>query len=171
MRRALVLFATLSIALFAPGCGDDDDGGSEASGSGSASAPADEPTGAVTTLTAADIAFDPTEITLTAGEAASIELVNEDELRLGALVRRCEGEAPIVECFSREAEAKACRIAPVCRLRGALAEGFEALYQALDRYTLADLAGNERPLRLALLGEQLRPRPARARRSGREVPH
>lgn len=87
-----------------------------------------------------------------------------EELRLGALVRRCEGEAPIVECFSPEPGAPGCRIAPVCRLRGALAEGFAALYQALDRYTLADLAGNEQPLRLALLGEKVRARPPRNRR-------
>jgi len=79
------------------------------------------------------------------------------EIRLGAVVRRAEGEAPIVECFSGEASASGCRIASVCRLRGALAEGFDAFFQALDRYTLADLAQDEQPLRLALLGEQIRP--------------
>lgn len=39
----------------------------------------------------------------------------------------------------------------------ALAEGADALYQTLDRYPLADLALDERPLRLALLGEHIRP--------------
>jgi len=74
-------------------------------------------------------------------------------IRLGETIRRSEGDAPIVECLGPD-EPAACRIAPVCRLKGALVAGFTALYATLDHYTLADLVSNEAPLRLSLLGER-----------------
>ena len=37
-------------------------------------------------------------------------------------------------------------ITPVCKLKHALAEASAAFYGALDRYTLADIAGNRRAL-------------------------
>lgn len=75
------------------------------------------------------------------------------EIRLGAIIRRSEGDTPIVECLG-PSEPAACRIAAVCRLKGALVAGFNALYEALDSYTLADLVANEAPLRLSLLGQR-----------------
>jgi len=93
------------------------------------------------------------------GKGGGLRLARAPEaILLGQVVRRSEGNAPIVECLGPE-KPTACCIAPVCRLRGALVEGFAALYAALDRYTLADLVSNEQPLRLALLGE----RPSRSR--------
>lgn len=88
------------------------------------------------------------------GKGGGLRLARLPEtIRLGEVVRRSEGDGPIVECLGPE-DPVACCIAPVCRLRGALVEGFAALYQTLDRYTLADLIQNEQPLRLALMGER-----------------
>jgi hypothetical protein len=39
----------------------------------------------------------------------------------------------------------------VCRLSRVLVEGFDALYDHLDRYTLADLVGNRRALSSVLV--------------------
>jgi Rrf2 family nitric oxide-sensitive transcriptional repressor len=64
--------------------------------------------------------------------------------RLGQIVRVSEGNAPIVECLS--ADADTCRIAPACRLAGILVRAFDALYAALDEYTLADLVQSPRGL-------------------------
>lgn len=88
------------------------------------------------------------------GKGGGLRLARAPEtIRLGEVVRRSEGHAPIVECLGPE-EPAACRIAPVCRLQGILVEGFAALYDTLDRYTLKDLVENEQPLRLALFGER-----------------
>lgn len=88
------------------------------------------------------------------GKGGGLRLARAPEaIRLGEVVRRSEGDTPIVACLGPE-EPAACCIAPVCRLRGALVEGFAALYEALDRTTLADLVAEPQPLRLALLGER-----------------
>ncbi|MGA9525625.1 MAG: Rrf2 family transcriptional regulator [Myxococcaceae bacterium] len=71
-----------------------------------------------------------------------------EEIRLGAVIRRSEGEAPLVECMS--SHPSTCRIAPVCTLKGVLSDAFEALYERLDRTTLADLVENRSPLLRAL---------------------
>ena len=60
-----------------------------------------------------------------------------------------EGDAPIVECLS--AEGGACRIAPSCRLKGFLVDAFDALYDSLDRHTLAKLVEHPRPLTRVLM--------------------
>ncbi|MBE9608751.1 Rrf2 family transcriptional regulator [Chitinilyticum piscinae] len=62
------------------------------------------------------------------------------DIRIGALVRLCEDDAPIVECF--EEGGGGCRIDGMCVLKRALYEAREAMYAALDRYTLADLILN-----------------------------
>ncbi|MBE9610918.1 RrF2 family transcriptional regulator [Chitinilyticum piscinae] len=61
------------------------------------------------------------------------------EIRIGMLVRLCEDDAPVVECFE---EGGGCRIDGMCVLKRALFEAREAMYAALDRYTLADLSAN-----------------------------
>jgi Rrf2 family nitric oxide-sensitive transcriptional repressor len=71
-----------------------------------------------------------------------------EEIRIGRIVRESEGDAPIVECLS--GEPGACRIAPVCALKGVLVDAFEALYASLDRYTLADLVPKPKRLQVAL---------------------
>ncbi|HLL11034.1 MAG TPA: Rrf2 family transcriptional regulator, partial [Rubrivivax sp.] len=55
-------------------------------------------------------------------------------LRIGAVLRELEGDAELVDC-----DGLACRLSGNCLLRGALAAGLRAFYDAMDRYTLADL--------------------------------
>jgi len=58
-------------------------------------------------------------------------------VRLGELVRQTENDSPLVECFA--AESNRCRLAPGCRLKGAMAQALDAFYRSLDKCTLADL--------------------------------
>ncbi len=58
------------------------------------------------------------------------------EIRLGAVVRQAEGDAPIVECLGSE---PLCKLIPACKLKGVLVEAFAAFYGVLDQYTLADM--------------------------------
>ncbi|MCU0984330.1 MAG: Rrf2 family transcriptional regulator [Acetobacteraceae bacterium] len=58
------------------------------------------------------------------------------EIGIGAVVRRLEAGQALVECF--RADGGACRLAPDCRLRGALARAREAFLASLDAVTLAD---------------------------------
>lgn len=86
------------------------------------------------------------------GRGGGVRLAHAPEdIRLGEIVRASEGSAPIVECFAPETNA--CRIAPVCRLAKILAEAFDALYDTLDGYTLADLVAQPKRLRRALTAE------------------
>jgi len=83
------------------------------------------------------------------GKGGGLRLAREPEaIRIGAIVRASEGETPIVECLSDESPG--CRIAPVCKLQDVLVDAFEALYEKLDRYTLADLVAKPKPLLTAL---------------------
>jgi len=84
------------------------------------------------------------------GKGGGVRLARAPEdIRLGAIVRASEGDAPIVECLS--ADPHACRIARPCRLKGILVSAFDALYDSLDRYTLADLVERPAGLRKALV--------------------
>jgi Rrf2 family nitric oxide-sensitive transcriptional repressor len=65
-------------------------------------------------------------------------------IRLGGLVRLTENESPLVECFA--ARSNRCRLTPVCRLKGALAQALDAFYCSLDQRTLADLVDNRAAL-------------------------
>lgn len=65
-------------------------------------------------------------------------------ISVGAVVRDAEGQALPAECFS--AEASHCAIVSHCRLKGVLGEAVKAFYAVLDRYTLADIAGNRQEL-------------------------
>lgn len=87
------------------------------------------------------------------GKGGGIRLAMEPEgIRLGQIVRASEGSAPIVECLSEDVGN--CRIAPACRLSGILVRAFDALYAALDDYTLADLVHAPRGLKMLLAREQ-----------------
>jgi Rrf2 family nitric oxide-sensitive transcriptional repressor len=84
------------------------------------------------------------------GKGGGVRLAHAPEdIRLGAIVRASEGNAPIVECLSDDAAT--CRIAPACRLAAVLSRAFEALYASLDEYTLADLVHSPRGLKALLL--------------------
>lgn len=71
------------------------------------------------------------------GKGGGIRLaLPASEIRLGAVIKQAEGDAPIVECLGLEPQ---CNLTPACKLKGVLYEAFAALYQSLDRYTLADM--------------------------------
>ena len=84
------------------------------------------------------------------GKGGGIRLAHAPEaIRIGEIVRTSEGNAPIVECLS--GDANTCRIAPVCKLAGMLIDGFDALYERLNRYTLADLMIGRKALATVLI--------------------
>ena len=72
-------------------------------------------------------------------------LLDPADIRLGQIVRASEGNSPIVECLS--GEPGGCRITPACRLAPILVRAFDALYQTLDEYSLADLVEDPRQSR------------------------
>jgi len=84
------------------------------------------------------------------GKGGGIRLARAPEqIRIGEIVRASEGSAPIVECLS--GDANTCRIAPVCRLTRVLTDGFDALYERLNGYTLADLMVSRKALQAVLI--------------------
>jgi len=84
------------------------------------------------------------------GKGGGLRLARPPEaIRIGEIVRVTEGDAPIVECLSNDPHA--CRISGVCRLTRVLVDGFDALYESLNRYTLADLTSNRRALTTVLM--------------------
>jgi Rrf2 family nitric oxide-sensitive transcriptional repressor len=84
------------------------------------------------------------------GKGGGIRLaLAPEEIRLGEVVRVSEGDAPIVVCLSGDPHA--CRITSSCRLKGILADAFDALYAALNAHTLADLVKKPRALTQLLI--------------------
>jgi Rrf2 family nitric oxide-sensitive transcriptional repressor len=59
------------------------------------------------------------------------------EINLGTVVRLCEDDLDIVECFDQKKNN--CVIAPVCALAGVMSEALDAFLTVFDRYTLADI--------------------------------
>lgn len=87
------------------------------------------------------------------GKGGGVRLAREPiDIRLGEVIRTSEGESPIVECFSPEANK--CRITPACKLPRILDDAFESLYRSLDAYTLADFTVNGEELGILLAGEK-----------------
>lgn len=80
------------------------------------------------------------------GRAGGLSLARAaSDIQVGLVVRRMEGNAALVECFP--GGAGGCRIAPACRLRGALAEALESFFAALDSHSVEDLVRANAPLR------------------------
>ncbi len=73
----------------------------------------------------------------------SVEAIN-----LGEVLRRTEGDEGLLPCVNGEGD---CCLIPVCRLTGILRESQQAMYQVLDKYTLADLLVDKAPLRKILM--------------------
>ncbi|MEC9314647.1 MAG: Rrf2 family transcriptional regulator [Pseudomonadota bacterium] len=74
---------------------------------------------------------------------SSVEAIN-----LGEVLRRTEGDEGLLPCVNGEGD---CCLIPVCRLTGILRESQQAMYQVLDKYTLADLLVDKAPLRQVLI--------------------
>jgi Rrf2 family transcriptional regulator, nitric oxide-sensitive transcriptional repressor len=87
------------------------------------------------------------------GRAGGFRLTKQpDEICIGEVIRRTEGEVILVECFDEATNT--CPLPGVCVLRTALQEAVAGFFAALDRYTLADLI--RRPDQLSpLLGLEL----------------
>ena len=86
------------------------------------------------------------------GKGGGLQLAQPAQcVRIGDVVRRCEGEATLAECFSPGGGA--CCIARSCELRGVLAEAVAAFYAVLDHCTLADLLTNRDELAQILFVE------------------
>jgi len=66
-----------------------------------------------------------------------------ESIMLGEVVRQCEGPDDGAECFQSDG---ACCITSHCRLAPALQSAFDAFYETLDRYSLADIVGSRKPL-------------------------
>jgi Rrf2 family nitric oxide-sensitive transcriptional repressor len=98
------------------------------------------------------------------GKGGGIRLaLPPEKIRLGEVVRSSEGDAAIVECLGDDPSA--CRILPVCRLKGILVGAFDALYDALNGYTLADLVNRPRGLAQLLRPAEAMGLPMTRRRS------
>jgi len=72
-----------------------------------------------------------------------------EDINIGILIRETEQDLNIVECFSSK---NACKITPVCGLKGMFNEALKAFLEVLDKYTLADVVRDpHRPQLLRLL--------------------
>jgi Rrf2 family nitric oxide-sensitive transcriptional repressor len=87
------------------------------------------------------------------------------EIRLGDLVRECEGDFTMVECF--DAEHNQCVLTPACKLKNVLKEALDAYFQSLNQHTLADLLQPKTTL-VKLLG--LNPSNSESLKSHRAAP-
>lgn len=73
------------------------------------------------------------------GRQGGLELAHAPAaINLGDVVRCCEDDLALVECF--DPATNHCRIAPACALTGIAREALEAFLAVFDQYTLADLA-------------------------------
>ncbi len=74
------------------------------------------------------------------GKGGGIRLARKPELiNLGDVVRDCEHDLAIVECFNPTNTQ--CPLLPACILRTALKDATKKFFAALDQYTIADLVG------------------------------
>ena len=83
------------------------------------------------------------------GRNGGLELARPpEEIRVGEVVRVCEDNFALVDCF--DASRNRCLLTPACGLRGPLEEALAAFIGVLDRYSLADLIarpGQQKELR------------------------
>lgn len=80
------------------------------------------------------------------GKSGGVELAkNPASIKVGEVIRHFEGHDSFIDCSGID-----CRLASVCTLKMALADGQRALFDRLDNYTLADLVV-EKPKMVKLL--------------------
>ncbi|MCG6154597.1 RrF2 family transcriptional regulator [Rubinisphaera margarita] len=78
------------------------------------------------------------------GIGGGIELASlPEEIRLGEVVERFEGDLHLLDCISRD---EVCIIQSFCRLKGILAEAERIQLEYLNSVTLADVAPTRRQL-------------------------
>ena len=75
----------------------------------------------------------------TRGRGGGLRLLKQaDDIRVGDIVRSCETDFRLVECFDRDTNT--CALAPTCRLKGLFGSALQAYFKELDAATLADIA-------------------------------
>jgi Rrf2 family transcriptional regulator, nitric oxide-sensitive transcriptional repressor len=79
------------------------------------------------------------------GRNGGLRLAREaTEINIGRLIRHTEGEIDLVGCAE-------CKINGACRLPGPLDQALVAFFTVLERYTLADVLGDQAERLLARL--------------------
>ena len=77
-------------------------------------------------------------ITTQRGRTGGLRLAQSAaRIRVGDVVRRCEADLALVECFNRQRNT--CVVAPACVLTKVLEAALAAFLAELDRHTLADI--------------------------------
>jgi len=85
----------------------------------------------------------------TRGKNGGIKLEQSpSEINIGHLVRMIEQDSTLVECFGTDNQ---CVITPACQLKRMFAEALNSFFESLERYTLADLIGDQQKQQLNLL--------------------
>jgi Rrf2 family transcriptional regulator, nitric oxide-sensitive transcriptional repressor len=69
-------------------------------------------------------------------------------VKVSDIVRFCEGNPPLVECFDKETNT--CPITPHCTLKTILYSAENAFYAVLSSHTLADLIAHKGELQIIL---------------------
>jgi Rrf2 family iron-responsive transcriptional regulator len=82
-----------------------------------------------------------------------------DKITLLDTVKLTEENFAMAECFEGGGDVL-CPLADACDLNGALREALGAFFDVLDGYTIADLAGKRKAIRLRLGLEELAASPA-----------
>jgi len=74
----------------------------------------------------------------TRGRGGGLRLVEDPaRIRVGDVVRACETDFRLVECF--DASSNACTLSPGCSLKHLLDSALQAYFKTLDAATLADI--------------------------------
>lgn len=78
-------------------------------------------------------------IDTTRGRGGGLRLSKDAaDIRIGDVVRACETDFRLVECF--DPEANLCTLTPTCRLKHVFEAALKAYFRELDAATLADIA-------------------------------
>jgi Rrf2 family nitric oxide-sensitive transcriptional repressor len=78
------------------------------------------------------------------GKGGGLRLARDPKtVNIGEMIRDSEGDTGLLPCVDSQS---ACCIQPACKLMGILREAQAALFEVLDKYTLADLLSQEEPL-------------------------
>jgi Rrf2 family transcriptional regulator, nitric oxide-sensitive transcriptional repressor len=86
------------------------------------------------------------------GKGGGLKLVRDPKtINIGEMIRCTEGDTGFLPCLDSEG---ACCIQSTCKLMGILREAQIALFEVLDRYTLADLLVPETQLTNILMNLQ-----------------
>lgn len=84
-------------------------------------------------------------VTTVRGRQGGVALARDPaEINIGDVVRRCEDDLRLVECF--DVQTNTCPIAQVCALQAVLGQALAAFLDVLDQHTLADLLAPQNAL-------------------------